>query len=286
MNKEQILCSNAILEEKMDIISNKDKKIVFFDIDDTIYNHKIGVTEKARFAIKKLRENGHLAFICTGRSKAMIFPFIIEVGFDGIIAGAGTYAEYDGKILMRHDMDEEIVARDVRRLRECGFKTVPEGHDYLYYENIDTWDATYKAVYGLFMENVGDSMKEIPQDERGMCAAKISSVFTAQSDYKKAVELFEEDYTVVNHGNVLLELIPKGFSKAEGIKKLIEILGIPHENTYAIGDSMNDYEMIEYVNYGIAMGNSDERIIKIADYVTDTIEDEGVYNALLHLGLI
>ena len=272
------------LEEKMDIINNK--KIVFFDIDDTIYNHKIGVTEKTRLAIEKLRENGHLAFICTGRSKAMIFPFIIEVGFDGIIAGAGTYAEYDGKILMRHDMDEEIVARDVRRLRQCGFKTVPEGHDYLYYENIDTWDATYKAVYGLFMENVGDSMKEIPNDERGMCAAKISSVFTAQSDYKKAVELFEEDYTVVNHGNVLLELIPKGFSKAEGIKKLIEILGIPQENTYAIGDSMNDYEMIEYVNYGIAMGNSDERIIKIADYVTDTIEDEGVYNALSHFGLI
>ena len=267
-------------------LNDNHKKIVFFDIDDTLYSPKLGVTEKTRLAIKTLRENGHLAFICTGRSKAMIFPFIIDVGFDGIIAGAGTYAEYAGNVLMRHDMDEEVVARDVRKLRECGFKTVPEGHDYLYYESMDTWDDTYKAVYGLFMENIGENMKEIPKDERGMCAAKISSVFTKESNYDKAEKIFETDYTVVNHGNLLLELIPKGFSKAEGIKKIIEMLNVSYENTYAIGDSMNDYEMLKFVKHGIAMGNSDKKILEIADYVTDTIENEGVYKALSHFGLI
>ncbi len=284
MNTDLEICKSNNLEKETN--KNKDKKIVFFDIDDTLYSPKLGVTDKTKQAIKKLRENGHLAFICTGRSKAMIFPFILDVGFDGIIAGAGTYAEYDGKVLMRHDMDEEVVARDVRKLRECGFKTVPEGHDFLYYENMETWDDTYKAVYGLFMENIGEAMREIPADERGMCAAKISSVFTKESQYEKAQKVFEGDYTVVNHGNLLLELIPKGFSKAEGIKKIIELLNIPHENTYAIGDSMNDYEMIEFVKHGIAMGNSDERIVKIADFMTETIENEGVYKALLHFGLI
>lgn len=272
--------------KKICIDSNKDKKIVFFDIDDTLYTHKLGVPEKTVEAIKRLRANGDLAFICTGRSKAMIFPFIMDIGFDGIIAGAGTYAEYKGEVLMRYDMNEAVAAQTVRRLRQCGFKTVPEGHDYLYYENMDLWNDTYKAVYGVFMENIGNAMREIPADERGMCVSKISSVFTDECDYDKAVSCFERDFTVVNHGNFLMELIPKGYSKAEGIKKVIELLGIPHENTYALGDSMNDYEMIEFVKYGIAMGNSDKRIIDIADYVTDTIDNNGVYKALEHFELI
>lgn len=263
-----------------------DKKIVFFDIDDTLYTHKLGVPKKTVEAIKRLRANGDLAFICTGRSKAMIFPFIMDIGFDGVIAGAGTYAEYDGEVLMRYDMDEAVAAEEVRKLRQCGFKTVPEGQDYLYYENMNLWNETYKAVYGVFMDNIGDAMREIPADERGMCVSKISAVFTEECDYEKAVKCFENDYTVVNHGNFLMEIIPKGYSKAEGIKKVIEKLGIPHENTYALGDSMNDYEMIKYVKCGIAMGNSDERIIEIADYVTDTIENDGVYKALEHFGLI
>ena len=272
MNNSKKLCS--------------DKKIVFFDIDDTLYTHELGIPKKTVEAIKKLRENGDLAFICTGRSKAMIFPFIVDVGFDGIIAGAGTYAEYNGEILMRQDMDEEVAAEAVRKLRQFGFKTVPEGHDYLYYENTNLWNDTYKAVYGVFMDNIGDKMREIPADERGMNVSKISAVFTDECNYEEASKYFSESYTVVNHGNFLMEIIPNGYSKAEGIKKVIETLGIPHDNTYALGDSMNDYEMIEYVKYGIAMGNSDKRIIEIADYVTDSIDNDGVYNALKHFELI
>lgn len=266
--------------------SENGKKIVFFDIDDTLYTHELGVPESTINAIKSLREKGNLAFICTGRSKAMIFPFILEIGFDGIVAGAGTYAEYDGKILMRSDMEEDEVAKAVRKLRECGFMAVPEGHDYIYFEKEETWNDKYTAVYGLFKQHISNAMKEIPEDEQGMNAAKISSVFTDNSDYEKAVESFKNDYTVINHGQLLLELIPNGFSKAEGIKKVIETLGIAKENTYAIGDSMNDYEMLEYVEHGIAMGNSDERIIEIADYVTDRIENDGICKALKHFDLI
>lgn len=262
------------------------KKIVFFDIDDTLYTHKLGVPETTIRAIKELREKGNLAFICTGRSKSMIFPFIMDIGFDGVIAGAGTYVEYNGEILMRRDMEEEEVAKAVRKLRQCGFMAVPEGHDYLYYEKEELWNDKYTAVYGLFKQHISDAMREIPEDEQGMNAAKISSVFTEHSDYERAVETFKNDYTVINHGELLLELIPRGFSKAEGIKRVIDELGIAKENTYAIGDSMNDYEMLEYVEHGIAMGNSDERILQIADYVTDRIENDGVCKALEYFDLI
>ena len=91
---------------------------------------------------------------------------------------------------------------------------------------------------------------------------------------------------MVIHGGLLLELIPKGFSKAEGIKLILDDLDIKQEKTYGFGDSMNDYEMLEYVKYGVAMGRSDDQLKAIAAYVTDTVENDGVYKALEKYELI
>ena len=54
----------------------------------------------------------------------------------------------------------------------------------------------------------------------------------------------------------------------------------------AFGDSMNDYEIIQAVGTGIAMGNADQRLKAVADYVTADIGDDGIYKACVHLGLI
>ena len=271
---------------KICIKTMKEKNVVFFDIDDTLYDAKLGVPDSTVRALKQLRVNGDLAFICTGRSKSMIFPFIKDLGFDGIIAGAGTYAEYDGKVLFRQDLDPSVGAKAVRELRQFGFIPIPEGHDHIYYEKKDKWNETYGAVYGLFIQHIGDIMKEIPECEEDMCVAKVSSVFAKDSDLDGAISHFEKEYTVVNHNNFLLELIPNGSSKAEGIKRVLEELGLNYENTYALGDSMNDYEMITYVKHGIAMGNSCQQILESADYVTERIEFDGVAKALEYFGLV
>ena len=66
------------------------RKIVFFDIDGTLYAPDIGIPKSAIEAIQKLLENKHIPVICTGRSKAMIPKKMIDIGFKGVIAGAGT----------------------------------------------------------------------------------------------------------------------------------------------------------------------------------------------------
>ena len=72
-------------------MENKDRKLVFFDIDGTLIDgptHQI--PQSAVEAIRKLRENGHLAFINTGRTLVSIEPRIREIGFDGLVCGCGT----------------------------------------------------------------------------------------------------------------------------------------------------------------------------------------------------
>ena len=82
------------------------------------------------------------------------------------------------------------------------------------------------------------------------------------------------------------DVIEKCASKAEGLKLLCKYYNIDIKNTVAFGDSMNDREIIEASGFGIAMGNAIEELKKYADYVTDDIADNGVYNALEKFGYI
>ena len=263
-----------------------DKKAIFFDIDGTLFSPIVGIPKSAKEGIKRLKQNGHLVFVCTGRSKAMLLKELKDMEFDGIIAGAGTYVEYEGRELYRYDMEEKEATNVSLKLRELGLIPVPEGHDIFYLEDKSRWTKEYKLVYEKFYYNVGGRVESMPPGDKGINAAKISAVISENSDIEGAREYFEDKYLVVTHGNIIFELIPKGFSKAEGIRLIMEHLGIARENTYGLGDSMNDYEMLDFVNYGIAMGNSDERLFPVASYVTDTIENDGVYKALEKYKLI
>ena len=268
------------------ICTGNGRKAIFVDIDGTLYHPTVGIPASTKEGIAKLKEKGHLVFICTGRTKAMLFNELDEMKFDGIIAGAGTYVEYNGEVLYRYDMDEVEAMTITNELREMGFSPVPEGHEIFYKEKESKWSKEYKMVYDHFYNNVGGKIQEMPEDGTGIKAAKMSAVVSEKSDIDAARKKYEDDYLVVIHGKWILELIPKGFSKAEGIKLILDKTGVDRKDTYAFGDSMNDYEMLDYVEYGIAMGNSDKRIFDVASYVTDTIENDGIYKALEKYQLI
>ena len=75
-------------------------KAVFFDIDGTLFIQNKGVTKSTIEAIKKIQENGHKAFICTGRSRAMIPQNpILDIGFDGVVGACGAYGELDSQVV-------------------------------------------------------------------------------------------------------------------------------------------------------------------------------------------
>ena len=68
--------------------------------------------------------------------------------------------------------------------------------------------------------------------------------------------------------------------------KLITHLGIPKENTYAFGDGLNDIDMLEYCQHGIAVGNAAKGLKDIADEITDDIAEDGIYHSIKKHGLI
>lgn len=79
---------------------------------------------------------------------------------------------------------------------------------------------------------------------------------------------------------------PQGQSKRVGVDIFCEQLGIDPAATVAFGDGGNDVTMLQHCGVGVAMGNAVDSLKEVADYVTDEVDQDGVYNALRHLGIL
>ena len=110
---------------------NAGQKIVFFDVDGTIYEGGKGTPESTRRALKRLKENGHVPVMCTGRPKASLFPEVLELDFPALICGAGTYVEYEGRVLRNLLLPNPLLMQAVPRLEKAGCCVVLEGPEYL-----------------------------------------------------------------------------------------------------------------------------------------------------------
>ena len=262
-----------------------DKKIIFFDIDGTIYKYTTGIPKDTKKAIMQLKEDGHIPVICTGRTRCMIYEEHLEPGFQNIVAGAGTYVEINGKERFLAELEEREARRIIDAFLRHNFFPVAEGRDKIYlgtdYSDLPEENLHFIQVYHEKIPN-----KILKIDEPKIHVSKVSAGFTKHSDMKGMIDEFEKDYTIINHNNNLLELIPKSYNKAKGIERMINELNISWENTYAFGDSFNDLDMLEYVNYGCAMGNSEDIIKKKVKYVTEDFDKGGITNALKRFGLI
>ena len=91
--------------------------------------------------------------------------------------------------------------------------------------------------------------------------------------------------SIIRHGT-MIEFVKKGNSKARGMERLLQFLQIPKDETFAVGDSTNDLPMFSMAGTTVCLGGGMEELKAHADYVTDTVLNDGVYKALKHYSLI
>ncbi|MBQ8469116.1 MAG: HAD hydrolase family protein, partial [Clostridia bacterium] len=82
------------------------------------------------------------------------------------------------------------------------------------------------------------------------------------------------------------EVVKAGCNKATGMERYLEAVGLSREDSIAFGDGPNDLEMLAYAHTGVCMGNGTDRTKAVADLVCGRVDEDGLYNAFLDLGLI
>ena len=259
------------------------KKAVFFDIDRTIWNWKNEIPESTVSAIRSLRANGHLAFLCTGRARGYIrHPDLLGIGFDGIVSGCGTMIEYQGETVFYHELEQPLVEWTVRTVRKHGFKPILEGRRHLYLE-LEDFD---KDLYGRkVIAEMGDDLRSIDAEWGRWEVSKLSCT-TDTPEREACFAELSEYYDFLIHDPTVAEIVPKGFDKATGMRDVCGMIGVDMADTIAFGDSENDRAMIITAGTGVAMGDGSPAIREIADYVTKPMEEGGIYHACSELGLL
>ena len=111
--------------------------------------------------------------------------------------------------------------------------------------------------------------------------------FNDQEHYQKIVSYLQDTVVLNEHfGHNSADATIIGYDKGIGIKKLLTILKIERDNSYAFGDGFNDVCMFKVVGHPIAMGNGVDVAKEASEYITSDIYDGGIYKALLHYGII
>lgn len=264
---------------------NKNQKILFFDIDGTLITDdgKRTFPESAKRAIKQARQNGHLTFINTGRTFENVDAFIREAGFDGYVCGCGTYIVVDDKELYHHKLTQKRCVEIAELARKCKIQGIFEQAGQTCYDKDNVLkEADYLIAY---FRRMGRTLVDDIYDE-----AFLFDKFTAW--YKEGVtdiQTFMDglpDFDFIDREANFYEVVPKGFSKAHGIKYLLDYYQLPIENAYVFGDSNNDLEMLQFVPNSIAMGVCTPEVKAIAAYQTSRVEDDGIMRAMQHFGII
>lgn len=266
------------------------KKLLFFDIDGTIVTkieNNYVIPESTRTALHLLKENGHLCFINSGRAMSEIDGAMFTLGMDGLVCGCGTHICYHGEELFHQTIPLELRNNLLIDLEKCSLEWLLEGKDTLYYST-----KPYTSRIGRFKQEHRDCFDDIyfqdipPEKMTELVFDKFCISVCEGSDFNSFYEKYQDYFTFIDRGDYLYEVVPAGCSKAGGMRFLMDYFNIPLKDTFAIGDSTNDLPMLDFAGTAIAMGNSSEQILSHVDYITDTVEKDGIYNAMVHFGLI
>ncbi|HHV42858.1 MAG TPA: HAD-IIB family hydrolase [Clostridiaceae bacterium] len=264
------------------------KKIFYFDIDGTLFDiyRNYSVSEKTRNSIAKIQKNGNLAVINTGRSLACIPQEILDLNFDGIIAGCGTYVEIKDQILHNQLLDEELINRIIEIFSREETDLLMEGPNYIYtLDTIFDQDIARRALNLFNLAGRRRNIHEIP-----LHINKISYLIKDPQSDQSIIQTLQDELDFIIYPSELREGLPPGSSKKTGMVLLEQWLQnkakITIDETYAFGDSLNDKEMLEHATYGIAMGNADPNILHLTDFITLDVIDDGIEHALLHFNLL
>lgn len=275
-----------------------ERKIIFLDVDGTLTEPGGNEPpESAVRAIAQARREGHYVFLCTGRNYEMLRP-LLRYGFDGLVASAGGYIECQGNVIYDCPMTEEqrqsamdVLERNgVYRTVECrdgsytdeGFKEFLRSH---------AGEGSNSEIL-RWREQIEESLDIRPMKEyRGQAVYKIVMI-------SRSWEQLVEPRKVLGFGFVFCiqredrsgfingEVVNREFNKGRAVKKVCDYFHIPVHDSVAIGDSMNDMEMIETAGVGICMENGSGILRRMADDICPPMWNDGIRSAFLKHRLI
>lgn len=256
-------------------------KAAFFDIDGTLVSFKTHQISQSTFnSIHLLKEKGVKVFIATGR-RLQAINNVGSLEFDGYITLNGGYclAGKDTVIHKHHIPSEDIQAmlhfQETEHLFPCAM--VQENSIWMNYKN-----ESVQTIFDMlnFPHPPLEELRKVAKEP----VYQLIAFFSKEQEKRIMNSMPHCEATRWNP--LFSDVVPQGVSKQVGIDKIIDYFGIKLEETIAFGDGGNDIPMLKHAGIGVAMGNAEEEVKQAADYITDSVDKDGIYKTLKYFNLL
>ncbi|QRG86676.1 HAD family hydrolase [Bulleidia sp. zg-1006] len=274
------------------------RKIIFLDVDGTLYSPVIGGTPKSALeAIELAKKAGHKVLLCTGRSLAGATKYL-HFPVDGFIFGTGASVYVDGKHIYDNPLSKTQLKTLMKQVEDLDIPYILEAAAGIYGDKVG-----YDYIVNYYGGNTADEEKRLKviRDnniyhfdylDENESIYKLCIFLRNLDQMKDLEEKIEEPFVLTlsafepNHQLYIVEITNGLETKATGIQKVMDYFGLGKEDAIGIGDSANDIPMLDYCGLAIAMGNGAEEAKEHADFITRDILDDGIYYAFQHFHLM
>ena len=255
-------------------------KIIFFDIDDTLRNSKTGfVPSTIPTIFKQLREKGILTGIATGRGIFGVVPEIKTLKPDFFVTLNGAYIEdKKGNVIYSNKIAKDKVEEYITWTKEVGID----------YGLVGSQAAKLSRRTEMISQAIDPIYPDLEVDPDFYQKEDIYQMWTfeEQGDDLVLPDTLASTLRMVRWHEHSSDVVPISGSKAAGVAKVVDQLGLKPENVMVFGDGLNDLELFDYAGISVAMGVSHEKIKEKADYITKTLEEDGIFDALEGFGMV
>ncbi|WP_174614300.1 Cof-type HAD-IIB family hydrolase [Virgibacillus ihumii] len=234
-------------------------KLIALDMDGTLLNSNDEISDYTQKVIKNALEANIHVVLSTGRWLQSCLPYAKQLELPSylITANGGEIWTVNEDLLEQHLLDPKMV----QLMFELGEQT-----------DVNSWMISTDRVWrGEAPENFYDH-EWLKYGCDSLDTTKLDHIVKELSHY--------DELELTNSLPTNIEVNPKGVNKASALRKVCEKLDVTMNNVLAIGDSLNDIKMVQQAGMGVAMGNAQEAIQKVADFVTDANDRDGVAKAI------
>jgi len=255
-------------------------KMIVLDMDDTLLRDDHTISEPTKQALLEAQELGVKVVLASGRPTYAMVDIAKELKLDEY----GSFIlSFNGAKITNFQTKEELFSstlpiETVQRLYDISKRENVWIHTYvgdtIVTEENNPFTEIEAQITGLPIHTVADFKEAIAEP-----VVKVLMVYEEeklkQTEALLQVEL-QNQLSVMRSKPYFLEFTETGVTKGTSLALLIKELGITREEVIAMGDSYNDLAMIEFAGLGVAMGNAPDDIKRVADYTTDTNNNDGV----------